>query len=165
MSASRVDRRLRHEVDLVNFGGGRAPTRGRTLLAASIAGVVLVGGLIIAMPLVQEVVQPSRDCGQDRIDPATGSVSSTEVRRCILAAYEQHIRARSEHVTPTMEGDPIMYSIRLSRRDEFEVTIDTTKDRFGSGRVSHEQCRGMRGNGYKLTLFGCGAEGHVIEIQ
>lgn len=137
----------------------------RPLVIAGVA-LIVVGVLIIGSPAGQDVIQPSWNCGRKQIDRATGGVTSTEVRRCILAAYRQRTRAHSEHVQLTMEGDPIAYTIRVRARDDFELTRDTTKDRYGPGRLARYRCTGMTGNeggSFPLRLVGCG-EGLAFDI-
>lgn len=139
----------------------------RRLLMASVAAIVLVGVLIIGTPVAQDIVQPSWNCGREHLDLAAGSVTATDVRQCILAAYRQHTRAHSEHVRPTMEGDLITYVIRLKGRDDLELTIDTTKDRYGQGRIVHYRCNGMTGSeggSFSLRLLGCGERLALIDI-
>jgi hypothetical protein len=118
----------------------------------------LLAGLAVATQQdVGDLVAPSADCGQEGFR-AEGRPD--DVRRCILLAYQQHTRAHSAHVRETIEGDPITYRIRVSGRDDYELTIDGSKDRFGSGKVTQYRCAGMRSGGGDvsvLRLFNCGA--------
>jgi hypothetical protein len=132
---------------------------GRTALLTALVAVLVVAGVVIATrPAVVDLAAPSVDCGQEgfRIDG-----NSDDVRRCILAAYQQRTRAHSAHVRETIEGDPITYTVRLQSRDAYELTIDHTKDRFGSSLgVVQYRCTGMRisdGSARVLRLFNCGA--------
>jgi hypothetical protein len=128
------------------------------MLAALAAATLLVGLLIATRPGVSDVLLPSADCGQEGF--LTGNGRPDEVRRCILMAYEQHARAHSAHLRETLEGDPITYRVRVSGRDDYELTVDASKDRFGSGKVTTYRCAGMRSGGGDvsvLRLFNCGA--------
>lgn len=119
--------------------------------------VLLAAGVVATQPRLADLVA-SADCGQEgfRVDG-----NADQVRRCILAAYVQRTSAHSTHVRETMEGDPITYRIRVYGRDDFELSIDWTKDRFGAGfGVKEYRCTGMSGGdggAFVLRVFDCGA--------
>jgi len=131
----------------------------RTWLLVALAAVVLAAGVVIAtQPRLGDLVAPSADCGQEGFRTEG---SPDQVRRCILAAYEQRTSAHSAHVRETIEGDPITYRIRVHGRDDFDLSIDWTKDRFGASLgIKEYRCTGMRsgdGSAFVLRVFNCGA--------
>jgi len=133
-------------------------TRRTWLLVALVAAVLAVGVVIATQPRLGDVVAPSADCGQEGFR-ADGNPD--QVRRCILAAHEQRTRAHSAHVRETIEGDPVTYRIRVHGRDDFDLSIDWTKDRFGANLgIKEYRCTGMRGgdgSAFVLRVFNCGA--------
>jgi hypothetical protein len=138
----------------------------RTALLSALLAIVVVGGTVIATrPPVVDLAAPSTDCGQEgfRVEG-----NSDDVRRCILAAYQQQTPAHSAHVRETMEGDPITHTVRVHGRDDFDLTIDHTRDRFGSSLgVVQYRCTGMRisdGGARVLRLFNCGAGVAVFDL-
>jgi hypothetical protein len=130
----------------------------RTALLTALLAIIIGAGIVIATrPAVLDLAAPSRDCGQEGF--RIGG-NSDDVRQCILVAYQQRTPAHSAHVRETIEGDPITYTVRVQGRDDYELTIDHTKDRFGTSLgVVQYRCTGMRisdGNARVLRLFNCG---------
>ena len=146
--------------------GPSGPWRIRwTWLLVALAAVVVAGAAIATQPRLGDLVAPSADCGQEGF---RSEGSPDQVRRCILAAYEQRTSAHSTHVRETIEGDPIMYRIRVHGRDDFDLSIDWTKDRFGSSLgIKEYRCTGMRGGDaskFVLRVFNCGAGVAVVDL-
>ncbi|MDF2631388.1 MAG: hypothetical protein K0R39_5219, partial [Symbiobacteriaceae bacterium] len=44
---------------------------------------------------------------------------------------------------PTIEGDPITWTVRVTAKDRVEVDVDTTKDKFGEQKVTHYVCTSL----------------------
>lgn len=65
---------------------------------------------------------------------------NAEARACFWEAYEQHRPAEFKSTITTIEGDPIPMTYRVLADGTVEVTIDSTADKFGSGKVSIYDC-------------------------
>jgi hypothetical protein len=148
------------------MGGLRNVTPRRSWLLVALVSLAVVAGVAVAIEVrMRDLGTRSADCGQEGF---RSDGSPDQVRRCILDAYERRTSAYSAHVRETMEGDPITYRIRVHGRDEFDLSIDWTKDRFGSGLgIKEYRCAGMRGGDgstFVLRVFNCGAGVAVLDL-
>ena len=77
-------------------------------------------------------------CGEEA--PGLGGNLNAQARACFWEAYEQHRPAEFKVTITTIEGDPIPMTYRVLADGTVEVTIDSTADKFGSGKVSVYDC-------------------------
>lgn len=64
-------------------------------------------------------------------------------RACFWKAYLDHQPAEFVSTRPTTEGDPITTIYRVLPDGSVEVFIDSTQDKWGSGRWEHLSCRSL----------------------
>jgi len=107
------------------------------------------------------VLASERDCGEEAFD-ITGRASDPTVRECLWDSYRAVDRARSRHIRPTIEGDPIAWAVHLRGLDRVELVIDSREDRYGPRDVRTIHCTGLTRDGetasvggIRLTLVGC----------
>jgi hypothetical protein len=131
-------------------------------MAISALGLGLVGSL-------WWVLASERDCGEEAFD-ITGRASDPAVRECLWESYRAVDRARSRHVRPTIEGDPITWTVHVRGLDQVELVIDSREDRFSRRDIRTIHCTGMARDretesvgGIRLTLVGCQG-GNVWQI-
>ena len=62
-------------------------------------------------------------------------------RACFWKAYLEHQPSEFVSTRPTAEGDPITTIYRVLPDGSVEVFIDSTQDKWGSGRWEHLSCR------------------------
>jgi hypothetical protein len=121
------------------------PARGARwlLLAAAVVVVLAVlvqGALVGLVPGPAPTAIPSGPiaCGEEMA--GYNQSLDAEARACFWAAYEQHRPASFTTIKPTIEGDPISWTYRVLEGGAVEITVDSTKDKFGSGEIVVMDC-------------------------
>ncbi len=94
-----------------------------------------------------------------------GNMTNPEAESAFVKAYLQGNSGRWKKVIYTIEGDPIIYTVRYRNQPvSLEVTIDARRDKFGSRHIKTYTCQKMTA-GDELRLTGCtGASSGEIVI-
>lgn len=84
-----------------------------------------------------------------------------------MKAYQQGNSGQWQKFIYTIEGDPIIYTVRyINQPVSLEVSIDTRQDKFGSKTIETYTCQKMALIGKLLRLEGCtGAPNGKIVVQ
>jgi hypothetical protein len=118
----------------------------RALQAISLIGALLViagCGLIPSAP--PDWVTNRRElppCGSETLDQ--GGSPDVEARECLIDAWREGRAAELLTEMRTIEGDPVSRLTRVLEDGRVEVFIDSTMDRFGSGKWDRMVCIGLR---------------------
>lgn len=77
-------------------------------------------------------------CGTE--DRGHGAEWNTEVRRCVWNALNEGKQPEFTTSILTTEGDPIIHKVRSLPKGRAEVTVDTTRDKFGEQKITVYTC-------------------------
>ncbi len=81
------------------------------------------------------------DCGVE--DQQMGTNLNVEGRRCLLAAFEDGVRATFVSRLTTVEGEPIIRTYAVFGPGDVRIAHDARRDSFGSGQVEQLRCAGL----------------------
>jgi len=77
-------------------------------------------------------------------------------RDCFLSAFREGREAELAVTVTSFEGDPITTVYRVLGRDDLEVFVDASADRFsGPVKVTHNRCTSVVEEGPVLAPGGC----------
>ena len=94
-----------------------------------------------------------------------GKVTNPEAQSAFVEAYQQGNSGQWQKFTYTVEGDPIIYTVRYNNQPiSLEISIDTRQDKFGIQGIKTYTCQKMIASN-KLRLTGCGANNDEIVIS
>jgi hypothetical protein len=82
-----------------------------------------------------------QNCGAENYGRGVGY--NAAARDCLWAAFERKQPATFVTTVLTVEGDPIVKTVKMHAPDRIDVILDTRKDKFGPQRVTTWTCRTM----------------------
>jgi hypothetical protein len=109
-----------------------------------------------ARPAGENGTEPS--CGHETLTHGRGYDAAA--RSCLWDAWIGRSPAQLVITSHTIEGDPIVYTLRTRAEPGVEVTVDSSADRFGSRGVLRSTCetlekRAGTGDRFGFVLRGC----------
>jgi hypothetical protein len=135
----------------------------RLLIAATLLG--LVATLAIALWVSQRVGE--HHSGQ--VDCGTAVDTEPWVFNCLMNAYPQGRLAKGRIVSPTLEGDIVVYTLTVISPTSLKVVVDN-RDRYGQPGLYTYTCSGMSRMAptpgvehYGLSLNGCAGNGPLSQ--
>ena len=93
------------------------------------------------------------DCGTWTV--GQGDRLAAQAADCLRDATRDRRPARLVVTFPTTEGDPITTSYLVRADGRVEVTTDSRRDRFGSGRIERQTCQGLRPDASRPVFTDC----------